>query len=379
MKHKIHDKKDSGNLQEVVDELKQRFGEGAIIRLNEVKKVDVDSIPTGSVSLDLALGVNGIPRGRVVEIFGPESTGKSTLALHICAQAQKKGGRAAFIDVEHALDPDYAKRLGVNIDELLISQPDSGEQALQIVEALVRSGEIDVIIVDSVAALAPKAEIAGEIGDTHIGLQARLMSSALRKITSIIGKSKTVVIFLNQTRMKIGVMWGCLNYKSKVNLADGGTEWIGRMVNQNKKLNVMSYDWQKNKILPREITAWYRNGKTDKFLQITAYKPYGNGKAQFSCTVNHPILTPSGWRSAEDLHINDLVFMSAPFRLSDFQLEVIKGSLMGDGNISDTRNKNSLGKRFRLGHGLKQKNYLLWKASLFQNIESTIYKTKKAI
>ena len=208
MKHKIHDKKDSGNLQEVVDELKQRFGEGAIIRLNEVKKVDVDSIPTGSISLDLALGVNGIPRGRVVEIFGPESTGKSTLALHICAEAQKKGGRAAFIDVEHALDPDYAKRLGVNIDELLISQPDSGEQALQIVEALVRSGEIDVIIVDSVAALAPKAEIAGEIGDTHIGLQARLMSSALRKITSIIGKSKTVVIFLNQTRMKIGVYFG---------------------------------------------------------------------------------------------------------------------------------------------------------------------------
>jgi len=206
MKHK--ERKESGNLQEVLDELRQRFGEGSIIKLNEVRKVDVDAIPTGSISLDLALGVNGIPRGRVVEIFGPESTGKSTLALHICASAQKKGGKAAFIDVEHALDPDYAKRLGVNIDELLISQPDSGEQALQIVEALVRSGEIDVIIVDSVAALAPKAEIAGEIGDTHIGLQARLMSSALRKITSIIAKSKTIVIFLNQTRMKIGIMFG---------------------------------------------------------------------------------------------------------------------------------------------------------------------------
>ena len=206
-KHK-KEKKEDGSLIEVLEEIRQRFGEGAVIKLNEAAKVDVDAIPTGSVSLNVALGVNGIPKGRIVEIFGPESTGKSTLALHICAESQKRGGKAAFIDVEHALDPDYAKKIGVNTDDLLISQPDSGEQALQIVEALARSGEIDVIIVDSVAALTPKAEIAGEIGDVHIGLQARLMSAALRKLSIVAAKSKTAIIFLNQTRMKIGIMFG---------------------------------------------------------------------------------------------------------------------------------------------------------------------------
>ena len=196
------------DLEEAVEEIKQRFGEGAIMKLKEAQAVDVDAVSTGSLSLDLALGVRGVPRGRVVEIFGPESSGKSTLALHICAEAQKKNGVAAFIDAEHALDPDYAKKIGVNVDDLLISQPDSGEQALQIVETLVKSGEVDVIVVDSVAALVPKAEIAGEMGEFQIGLQARLMSQALRKLSGIISKTKTIVIFLNQTRMKIGIMFG---------------------------------------------------------------------------------------------------------------------------------------------------------------------------
>jgi len=196
------------DLDEAVAEIKQRFGEGAIMKLKEARPANVDVISTGSISLDLALGVGGVPRGRVIEIFGPESSGKTTLALHILAEAQKKGGAGAFIDAEHALDPDYAKKVGVNTDDLLISQPDSGEQALQIVETLVRSGEIDVIVVDSVAALAPRAEIDGEMGEFQIGLQARLMSSALRKLSAIIAKTKTIVIFLNQTRMKIGVMFG---------------------------------------------------------------------------------------------------------------------------------------------------------------------------
>jgi len=196
------------DLLEAVEEIKQRFGEGAIMKLNEVRAVDVDVVPTGSPSLDLALGVLGVPRGRVVEIFGPESTGKTTLALHICGQAQKMGGVAAFVDAEHALDPDYARRIGVQVDELLISQPDSGEQALQIVETLVRSGQVDVIVIDSVAALAPKSAIEGEMGEFQIGLQARLMSSALQKLSGVISKTKTVVIFLNQLRMKIGVMFG---------------------------------------------------------------------------------------------------------------------------------------------------------------------------
>jgi len=203
-------KSDKGkkDLAEAVEEIKQRFGEGAIMKLKEVRPVDVDIIPTGAISLDLALGVGGIPRGRVIEIFGPEMSGKTTLALHILAEAQKQGGVAAFVDAEHTLDPDYAKRIGVNVDDLLISQPDSGEQALQIVETLVRSGEVDAIVVDSVAALAPKAEIAGEIGEFQIGLQARLMSSALRKLSGVISKTKTSVIFLNQTRMKIGIRFG---------------------------------------------------------------------------------------------------------------------------------------------------------------------------
>ena len=196
------------DLQEAINEIKQRFGEGAIMSLKDIRAVDVDVIPTGSVSLDLALGVGGVPRGRVVEIFGPESTGKSTLALHICAEAQKKEGVAAFVDAEHAMDPDYARKIGVKVDDLLISQPDSGEQALQIVETLIRSGSIDVIVVDSVAALTPKSEIAGEIGDASMGAQARLMSQALRKLSGVLAKSKTSVIFLNQTRMKIGVMFG---------------------------------------------------------------------------------------------------------------------------------------------------------------------------
>ncbi len=197
-----------GDLQEAVDEIKQRFGEGAIMKLNEIRPSNVDVISTGSISLDLALGVGGVPRGRVIEIFGPESSGKTSLALHILAESQKQGGVGAFIDAEHALDPDYAKKIGVNVDDLLISQPDSGEQALQIVETLVKSGKVDVIVVDSVAALVPQAEIAGEIGEFQIGLQARLMSAALRKLSGIISKTKTVVIFLNQMRMKIGVMFG---------------------------------------------------------------------------------------------------------------------------------------------------------------------------
>ncbi len=197
-----------GGLEDALEEIKQRFGESAVMKLNDVKRVHVDSISTGSISLDWALGIGGVPRGRVIEIFGSESSGKTTLALHILSEAQKKGGVCAFIDAEHALDPEYAKKIGVNINDLLISQPDCGEQALEIVETLVRSKEIAVIVIDSVAALTPKTEIEGEMGDQQIGLQARLMSKALRKLSGIISKTGTTVVFLNQTRMKIGVMFG---------------------------------------------------------------------------------------------------------------------------------------------------------------------------
>mgnify|MGYP001581105825 FL=1 len=205
---KKENKKNDVGIENAIHEIKARFGEGSIMKLDDARKVDVDTIPTGSISLDIALGVNGVPRGRVIEIFGPESSGKTTLALHIVAEAQKKNGLCAFIDAEHALDPDYAKKLGVKTKDLLISQPDTGEQALEITESLIRSGSIDVIVIDSVAALTPKAEIEGEMGASHMGLQARLMSQALRKLTAIVAKSKTVVIFINQIRMQIGIMFG---------------------------------------------------------------------------------------------------------------------------------------------------------------------------
>ncbi len=191
-----------------VTQIERQFGKGSIMRLGDRKKVDVDVIPTGSVSLDAALGIGGFPRGRVVEVYGPEASGKTTLALHVVAEAQKSGGLAAFVDAEHALDPHYAKNLGVDTINLLVSQPDSGEQALEIVETLVRSGALDVIVIDSVAALVPRAEIEGEMGDSHVGLQARLMSQALRKLTGTVSKSNTCVIFINQVREKIGVMFG---------------------------------------------------------------------------------------------------------------------------------------------------------------------------
>ena len=195
-------------LEMAMSQIEKQFGKGSVMKLGEFKTMEVEAIPTGALSLDIALGIGGVPRGRIIEVFGPESSGKTTLALHVIAEAQKMGGEAAFIDAEHALDPVYAKKLGVDIDNLIVSQPDTGEQALEITEALVRSGALDVIVVDSVAALVPKAEIDGDMGDSHMGLQARLMSQALRKLAGAINKSKTVIIFINQLREKIGVMFG---------------------------------------------------------------------------------------------------------------------------------------------------------------------------
>lgn len=202
------EEKKADEVDTLIESLQSRFGEGAIMRLGDGRIVKIETFPSGSFSLDLALGIGGLPKGRVVEIYGPESSGKTTLALHAIAEVQKEGGKAAFIDAEHALDPEYAWKIGVKVKDLIISQPDSGEEALNILESLIRSGVIDIVVIDSVAALTPKAEIEGEMGDRHIGLQARLMSQALRKLASIVNKSKTVVIFTNQIRIKIGVLYG---------------------------------------------------------------------------------------------------------------------------------------------------------------------------
>ena len=249
-------------LESVFSVIEKEYGTGSIMKLGDANLVDVEVIPTGSLTLDMALGVGGLPRGRVIEIYGPESSGKTTVALHVVAEAQKMGGEAAFIDAEHALDPVYAKKLGVDIDNLIVAQPDTGEQALDIAEALVRSGALDVIVVDSVAALVPKAEIDGEMGDSHVGLLARLMSQALRKLTAVISKSGTVVIFINQLREKVGVMYGnpettpggrALKFFSSVRLdvrrgevIKNGTELIGNKT----KVKVV-----KNKVAPPFKTA----------------------------------------------------------------------------------------------------------------------------
>ena len=245
-------------LETALTQIKKQFGEGAVMRLGQNNGMHVDAISTGSLSLDLALGIGGLPRGRIIEIYGPESSGKTTLALHCVAEGQKMGGNAAFIDVEHALDPVYASALGVDVDSLLVSQPDTGEQALEITEALVRSNAIDVIVVDSVAALVPRAEIEGEMGDSHVGLQARLMSQAMRKLTSVIGKTNTVCVFINQLREKVGVMYGnpevttggrALKYYASVRIdirrVEGLKDSSGQFIGNHTRAKIV-----KNKVAP---------------------------------------------------------------------------------------------------------------------------------
>lgn len=354
-------------LDAALAQIERQFGKGAVMRMGERSKEPIEVIPTGSTALDVALGVGGLPRGRVVEIYGPESSGKTTLTLHAVANAQKAGGQVAFVDAEHALDPEYAKKLGVDIDNLILSQPDNGEQALEIVDMLVRSGALDLIVIDSVAALVPRAEIEGEMGDSHVGLQARLMSQALRKITSALNQSKTTAIFINQLREKIGVMFGCFNYSTRVTLADGTQEKIGKIVNQRMDVEVLSYDPETDRVVPRRITNWFDNGNAERFLQFTVAKSGKNGKAQFAATENHLIRTPGGWREAGELIAGDRVLISEKKALSTQQEQVVLGALMGDGNLSPNR-KGRTGVRFRMGHGAKQAEYLDWKVSLLGNI-----------
>ena len=354
-------------LDAALGQIEKQFGKGSVMRMGDNLNMSIESIPTGALSLDLALGIGGLPRGRIVEIYGPESSGKSTLAMHAVAEAQRNGGICAYIDAEHAMDPVYARAIGVNVDDLLISQPDTGEQALEIADMLIRSGALDILVIDSVAALTPRAEIEGEMGDTHVGLQARLMSQALRKLTGTLSKSDTIAIFINQLREKIGVMFGCFSYGSRVVLADGSTEKIGKIVNQRMPVEVLSYDAKAGAIVPKKVVNWFDNGKTDQFLQITVAKPAKNGRAQLACTSNHLIRTPAGWCEAGKLKVGDWVLEALPHHLSDFQWEVLRGTLMGDGALSPTRSGH--GARFRYGHGGKQTAYADWKASLFANVD----------
>ena len=360
-------------LELAISQIERQFGKGSVMRLGAGGPLEeIAVIPTGALSLDAALGIGGLPRGRVVEIYGPESSGKTTLALHVIAEAQQLGGIAAFIDAEHALDPIYARKLGINIDELLISQPDTGEQALEIAETLVRSNAVDVIVVDSVAALVPRAELDGDMGDSLPGLQARLMSQALRKLTAAISRSGAVVVFINQIREKIGVMFGCLHYDTRVVLADGRREKIGKIVNQRMPVEVLSYDPATGHIEPRRVVNWFDNGRAEHFIQFEV-EGGRSGYRHFAVTENHVVFTPRGRVRAGALKVGDEVLLGAQdYRLTDEQFQVILGGGLGDGSI---RKVGAHTAHFRVGHAPAQKDYLRWKQEMLAPFASAIRTT----
>jgi recombination protein RecA len=346
-------------LDAALSQIERQYGKGTVMKMSDRAQVAIPSISTGSLSLDLALGVGGLPRGRIVEIFGPESSGKTTLVYHVMAEAQRRGGICAFIDAEHAIDPSYARRIGVNIDDLLVSQPDNGEQALEITELLIRSGAIDVVAVDSVAALVPRAEIEGEMGDSHVGLQARLMSQALRKLAGTLNRTGTVAVFTNQLREKIGVMFGCFSYGTRVVLEDGTTEKIGKIVNQRLPVRVLSMDPMTGEIAPKRIVEYFNNGPADSWLQFEVEAGGSSGRRKFACTANHIVFTPEGERPAEALEEGDTVLVAVKqYALAADQEQLLMGGVLGDGSLRLVSSHNVA---FRAGHGPAQSEYLGWK------------------
>jgi recombination protein RecA len=365
-------------LKNALGQIERAFGQGSIMKMgDEAAAVRVAAIPTGALSLDLALGVGGLPRGRIVEVFGPESSGKTTLLYHVLANAQKMGGICAFIDAEHAMDPAYAKRIGVDIDELLVSQPDHGEQALEIADLLIRSGAVDIVAIDSVAALTPKAELEGAMGDQTVGVQARMMSQAMRKLAGNLNRANTLCVFTNQIREKVGVMFGCMHYDARVVLADGRTEKVGKIVNQRLPVEVMSMDPATGEISPKRIVEYYNNGETDEWLQFEVEAGSGPGRRKFACTPNHVIFTPEGERQAWEIHEGDEVLVGVKqYALSDDQMKLILGSLLGDGSLRYTSAHNAA---FRVGHGERQREYCEWKQSMLSPFAHTIGRTGNGI
>jgi recombination protein RecA len=365
-------------LKGALTQIERTFGAGSIMKMgDDAAQVRVAAIPTGALSLDLALGVGGVPRGRIVEVFGPESSGKTTLIYHVLANAQKHGGICAFIDAEHAMDPVYAKRIGVDVDELLVSQPDHGEQALEIADLLIRSGAVDVVAIDSVAALTPKAELEGAMGDQTVGLQARMMSQAMRKLAGNLNRANTLCILTNQIREKIGVMFGCFHYDARVVLADGSTEKIGKIVNQRMPVEVMSMDPTTGDIAPRRVVEWYDNGETDEWLQFEVEAGGGSGKRKFACTPNHMIFTPEGERQAWEIEEGDEVLVAVKqYELAEDQMKLIVGSLLGDGSLRYASTHNAA---FRVGHGEKQREYCEWKREMLAPFAHNIGRTGNGI
>ena len=363
-------------LQSAVGQIERQFGAGSIMKMgDDAFAVSVKAISTGALSLDLALGVGGLARGRIVEIFGPESSGKTTLIYHVLAEAQKQGGICAFIDAEHAMDPLYAKRIGVDVDELLVSQPDYGEQALEIADMLIRSGAVDVVAIDSVAALTPKTELEGQMGDQSVGLQARMMSQAMRKLAGNLNRANTLCVFTNQIREKVGVMFGCFSYDTRVVLADGTTERIGKIVNQRMPVDVMSMDPETGEISPKKIREYYNNGETDEWWTFEVAG--GRGRHRFTCTPNHVIFTPEGEKPALEIEEGDDVLVAVKdYALSEDQRKLIMGSLLGDGSLRFASAHNA---HFRVGHGLKQREYCEWKHEMLAPFANKLAPTGNGI
>lgn len=349
------------SLELAIKQIDKAFGKGSLIRLGDKEVQKIDFIPTGSLGLDLALGIGGIPRGRVIEIYGPESSGKTTLTLHAIAEAQKADGVCAFIDAEHALDVKYAKQIGVDVDNLLLAQPDSGEDALEMVETLIRSGACDLIVVDSVAALTPKAEIDGDMDSQQVGVQARLMSKALRKITSLLNKTQTTIIFINQIRMKIGMTgYGCFHYDTLVNFTDGRSLPIGKVVDERIEGSVYTINEETGKIEEKEIVGWQDNGKiTDinEFLHIETASIDGSGRFGFTCTRNHEILTNSGWKKAEDILISDKLISKYNSIINGTLKNFLAGVFTGD-SLLQIRDFNTAN---LILQDSENRDYLEWK------------------
>jgi len=353
------------NKQKALDmalkQIDKTFGKGTVVRLGDKDIEPIEAISTGSLGLDMALGIGGVPVGRVIEVYGPESSGKTTLALQITASAQADGKVCAFIDAEHALDVLYARNLGVDVENLLVSQPDFGEQALDVLETLARSGAVDVIVVDSVAALTPKAEIEGEMGDQQMGLQARLMSKALRKLTGVLHKTDTTVIFINQIRMKIGMMgYGCFHYDTVVNFADGRAIPIGEVVDKKISGDVYCINEDNKTIEIKPIIDWHDNGKVENssdFIHIQTTSIDGRGRFGFTCTPNHEILTDSGWKEAGELSFSDKLVSKYQETINGSYGEFLRGIFIGDSRLN-IRDKNTANLKLQDN---ENGEYLNWK------------------
>lgn len=352
------------SIKAALEKIDKNFGKGSVMLLGEKPIEAIEVISTGSIGLDIALGVGGLPKGRVIEIYGPESSGKTTVATQVIAEAQKKGGACCIIDAEHAFDTSYAAQLGVDIDNLYISQPDYGEQALEILDTLLQTKSFDVIVVDSVAALVPKGELEGEMGDSKMGVHARLMSQALRKITPIVAKSGTIVIFINQLREKIGVMFGCLDYDTRIVLNDGSTRKIGQIVNEKQiGLFVKTFDENGN-CLEKQIHNVFRNSeeRVDEFSSFTVAKGRDNGRCQFRATPNHIISTPEGDVPAEILMEGDEVLVLQEKTLSQQSFEILLGGLYGDSHLKTK--SDGYFSAIQCQHGERQIEYCKWKADI---------------